>query len=62
MVAKLPVKYSTIINMFYLDEMSCEEISQVIGISIANVKVMLHRSRNALKEILMSKSYVEEMQ
>jgi len=62
MVAKLPAKYSTIINMFYLDEMSCEEISQVIGISIANVKVMLHRSRTALKDILLKKSYVGELQ
>ena len=61
LVNKLPEKHSAIINLFYLDEMSCEEISKVLDISLSNVKVMLHRSRNALKDIIMKNNLVEEL-
>jgi RNA polymerase sigma-70 factor (ECF subfamily) len=61
LVNKLPEKHSAIINLFYLDEMSCEEISKVLNISLSNVKVMLHRSRNALKEIIIKNDLVEEL-
>jgi RNA polymerase sigma-70 factor (ECF subfamily) len=58
---KLPEKHSAIINLFYIDEMSCEEISKVLDISLSNVKVMLHRSRNALKDIIIKNDLVEEL-
>ena len=61
LVNKLPEKHSAIINLFYLDEMSCEEISKVLNISLSNVKVMLHRSRNALKDIIIKNNLVEEL-
>ena len=61
LVNKLPEKHSAIINLFYLDEMSCEEISKVLNISLSNVKVMLHRSRNALKDIIIKNDLVEEL-
>lgn len=61
LVNKLPEKHSAIINLFYLDEMSCEEISKVLDISLSNVKVMLHRSRNALKDIIIKNDLVEEL-
>ncbi len=61
LVNKLPEKHSAIINLFYLDEMSCEEISKVLDISLSNVKVMLHRSRNALKDIIIENNLVEEL-
>jgi len=61
LVNKLPEKYSAIISLFYLDEMSCEEISNVLDISLSNVKVMLHRSRNALKDIIIKNDLVEEL-
>jgi RNA polymerase sigma-70 factor (ECF subfamily) len=60
-VEKLPTNYSTVINMFYLNEMSCEEISESMGTSLSNVKVMLHRSRNALRNILLKNKYTEEV-
>ena len=61
LVNKLPEKHSAIISLFYLDEMSCEEISKVLDISLSNVKVMLHRSRNALKDIIIENNLVEEL-
>ena len=61
LVNKLPEKYSAIISLFYLDEMSCEEISKVMDISLSNVKVMLHRSRNALKDIIIKNDLIEEL-
>jgi len=61
LVNKLPEKHSAIISLFYLDEMSCEEISIALDISLSNVKVMLHRSRNALKDIIIENNLVEEL-
>jgi RNA polymerase sigma-70 factor (ECF subfamily) len=61
LVNKLPEKHSAIISLFYLDEMSCEEISKTLDISLSNVKVMLHRSRNALKDIIIENNLVEEL-
>ena len=61
LVNQLPEKYATVINLFYLNEMSCEEISKVLDISVSNVKVMLHRSRNALKDYIIKNDLVEEL-
>ena len=61
LVNRLPERHAAIINLFYLDEMSCEEISKVMNISISNVKVMLHRSRNALKDLIMKDNLAEEL-
>lgn len=61
MVNKLPPNYASVITMFYLESMSCEEISKVMGTSENNVKVMLHRSRTALKEIMIKNDYTREI-
>jgi len=47
--------------MFYLEEMSIEEISQVLNISVSNVKVILHRSRNLLKDIIQKRNLLKEI-
>ena len=60
-IKKLPERHSAIITMFYLNEMSIEEISDVMGISISNVKVMLHRSRNSLRDLIMTSRFAEEL-
>jgi len=60
-ISKLPERYSVIITMFYLNEMSIEEISDVMGISISNVKVMLHRSRNSLRDLILNSRLTEEL-
>jgi RNA polymerase sigma-70 factor (ECF subfamily) len=59
-INKLPERYSTIITLFYLNEMSIEEISEVMQISVSNVKVMLHRSRNALRDLILNSKLANE--
>lgn len=61
MVDKLPVRNALVIILFYLDGLSMSEISQVMGISLVNVKVLLHRSRNALKDLLLKHNFQEEV-
>jgi len=61
LISQLPENHAAVISMFYLDEMSCEEISEVMNISISNVKVMLYRSRNSLKNIIAANNLIEEL-
>jgi RNA polymerase sigma factor (sigma-70 family) len=61
-ISKLPERYSAIITMFYLNEMTIDEISEIMGISISNVKVMLFRSRNALRDLILKIKLAEELQ
>lgn len=61
MVNKLPENYASVITMFYLEEMTCEEISEVTNRSVSNVKVLLHRSRNALKDLVLKNNYTMEL-
>ena len=61
LIEKLPEKYSAVISMFYLEEMNCEEISEVMQISVSNVKVLLYRSRNALRDVVVKNNYLEEL-
>ena len=61
LVNQLPERFATVINLYYLNEMSCEEISKILNMSVSNVKVILYRSRNALKDIIIEKNLVEEL-
>jgi RNA polymerase sigma factor (sigma-70 family) len=61
LIEMLPQKYSAIINMFYFDEMTLDEISKVTGLSLVNVKVILYRSRNALRQLILKHNYQEEL-
>ncbi len=61
LITKLPERYSAIISMFYLDEMSIKEISEVMQISVSNVKVMLHRSRNYLRDLILDSKLAEDI-
>ena len=61
-ISKLPERYTAIITMFYLNEMTIDEISDVTGMSISNVKVMLYRSRNALRDLILKNKLAEELQ
>ncbi len=60
-VNELPPKNAAVITMFYLEEMSTEEISEVLQISVSNVKVILHRSRNLLKEMIEKRNLLREV-
>ena len=52
MINLLPKKYSTIITLFYLNELTCEEIAETMNITLSNVKVLLHRARNAMRDVI----------
>lgn len=51
-VLELPIKYRTIIHLFYYEDMSILEISESLGIKEGTIKSQLHRGRNLLKELL----------
>jgi RNA polymerase sigma-70 factor (ECF subfamily) len=61
LIEKLPTNYSAVINLFYLEEMSCEEISEIMNTTIPNIKVLLHRSRAALKKMIKENDLEEEL-
>ncbi len=61
LINQLPTKYASVISMFYLDNMTCEEIAEVMELSVANIKVILHRARNAFKDIIIKNHFVEEL-
>jgi RNA polymerase sigma-70 factor (ECF subfamily) len=55
-VARLPEKHRTCIILFYYNELSYEEISSVMKISLSNTKILLFRGKKMLSGI-----YREEM-
>jgi RNA polymerase sigma-70 factor (ECF subfamily) len=48
LINELPPLEYTLINLFYREECSIEEISEITGLSASNVKVKLHRIRKKL--------------
>ncbi|HEX9252963.1 MAG TPA: sigma-70 family RNA polymerase sigma factor [Ignavibacteriaceae bacterium] len=60
-VNELPPQNAAVVTMFYLEEMNTEEISEVLKISVSNVKVILYRSRNLLKDIIANRNLLQEI-
>lgn len=50
LLQKLPESERTVVTLHYLAEMSCEEISQFLGVSQNTVKSRLHRARKRLEK------------
>jgi len=61
MVDKLPTRHALVLILFYIDGMSINEVSQVLDLSLVNVKVLLHRSRKELRDLLLKHNYQEAM-
>jgi RNA polymerase sigma factor (sigma-70 family) len=61
LISMLPANQAAVVNMFYLDNMSCEEISSIMNLSLSNTKVLLYRARNTLKELIMRNNLSEEL-
>jgi len=55
-LAKLPPDESAIIHWYYFDELGIEEIADISGNSVSNVKVKLYRIRQKIKTELTIKS------
>ena len=51
-VMRLPEKYRIVIHLYYYEEYSVREISQILGITDSNTKIRLSRGRTILKEKL----------
>ncbi len=51
-VMHLPEKYRIVIHLYYYEEYSVRQISQILGISDSNTKIRLARGRAKLKEKL----------
>lgn len=50
-LAKLPEKYRTCIILFYYNEMSYEDISRVMDISMSNTKILLFRGKKMMLDL-----------
>ncbi len=48
----LPERYSTILTMFYLQELSHDEMCEVTGLPLGTIKVRLFRARALLQDTL----------
>ena len=51
-VLNLPEKYRIVSHLFYYEDWSIREISQILHISESNVKTRLSRGRKLLKDVL----------
>jgi len=59
-IAMLSPDDAEIITLFYKNEQSLEEISQILGVEVNTAKVRLHRARTRLKD-KMEKHFTEEI-
>ena len=51
-VMKLPEKYRIVLHLFYYEDYTTQEISDILHLSVNNVKTRLSRGRALLKETL----------
>ncbi|MBO7491727.1 MAG: sigma-70 family RNA polymerase sigma factor [Bacteroidales bacterium] len=56
-VQQLPEKYRKVVELRYYDELSYEEISENLNISLSNVKIQLLRAKNMLSQIVGNMRY-----
>ena len=48
-LSNMPTQDASVLSLYYLEEQSVEEVSEITGLSRSNVKVKLHRSRQRLQ-------------
>ena len=51
-VSRLPLKYKTVIQLYYNEDMTIEEIAQIVGKSKSTVCSLLQKARTLLKKQL----------
>ena len=51
-VLKLPDRYRTVVQLYYCENYSVDEIADILQISPSNVQTRLYRGRKKLKDIL----------
>jgi len=60
-INNIPVQYSVILTMFYINDLSHEEISDILKLPIGTVKNRIFRAKAKLKEIILKKYSEEEI-
>lgn len=58
-VCKLPAKYRTVIQLFYFEDMTVDEISSVLHRKNTTVKSQLSRARSKLRDMLKGDYFYE---
>lgn len=51
-IGRLPVKYSSVLHLYYYEGYGCKEIAEILHISESNVQTRLQRARKMLKSTL----------
>ncbi|PLR75799.1 RNA polymerase sigma factor SigW [Bacillus sp. V3-13] len=51
-ISKLPEKYRSVIVLKYIEELSLNEISEILDLPLGTVKTRIHRGREALRKQL----------
>ncbi|MFT6245592.1 MAG: RNA polymerase sigma-70 factor (ECF subfamily) [Salibacteraceae bacterium] len=59
---ELPVGYRTILNLYFLEEYTHKEISELLGISVGTSKSQLFKAKRYLKEVLLKSLTLEEIE
>lgn len=58
---EIPVQYSLILILFYVDGLSHEEISNLLGIPVGTVKNRIFRAKEKIKELILKRIPEEEI-
>ena len=61
LICELPEKQNIILTLFYLNELSVEEISKILKLTESDIKTTLHRARLNMFEIIKSKNLLAEL-
>ncbi|MDO8586719.1 MAG: sigma-70 family RNA polymerase sigma factor [Armatimonadota bacterium] len=59
-LAKLSLCHREALTLYFLEDLTIDEISQVLGIALGTVKSRLHYAKKALKAILEEEGYQDE--
>jgi RNA polymerase sigma-70 factor, ECF subfamily len=60
-ISAIPEHYSVILTMFYVNEMSHNEISEILTLPLGTVKNRIFRAKEKLKEVLLRKYPTKEL-
>lgn len=52
-------KYKNVIYLVKIEELSCKEVAEILGESVSNIKILVHRGKKELRKILLKKGYDE---
>jgi len=60
-LGEIPEKYSVILTLFFINDFSHEEISEMLNLPLGTVKNRIFRAKDKLKDIMMNNYPVEEI-